>query len=288
MCPSALVLVARTLLVCNWAVNGFSWFVPGPWRGRWYVPRVGAREVRALLSPEELPLYLRLAERLHDDLRAADGAGGARLPSERQLAERYETSRVTIRAALGELRERGVLVSLPARGWALAAPREEAVRARVLGFSDLAVQRGLRTHSRVLSAAVRPATTREAELLRTVAGADLFELRRLRYLNDLVIALEHNRLPLAVAPALATTDFGGTSLYDVLRSAEPSQAPRHADYSVEARIAHDEERELLEISGPVPILSATQLTFNQDGVPIELTVQAYRGDRYTFHASITD
>jgi len=252
---------------------------------------VGVREVKALLSPDELPLYLRLAERLTEDLRAADGEGGARLPSERQLAERYETSRVTIRAALGELRERGLLVSLPARGWALAAApaaRGQAPGARVLGFSDLAAQRGLRTRSRVLSAAVRPATTREAELLRTVAGADLFELRRLRYLNDLVIALEHNRLPLTVAPALATTDFSATSLYDVLRAAVPAQTPRHADYSVEARNAHAEERDLLEISGPVPILAATQLTFNQDAVPIELTVQAYRGDRYTFHASITD
>jgi len=251
------------------------------------VREVGVREVKALLSPDELPLYLRLAERLSADLRAADGAGGARLPSERQLAERYGTSRVTIRAALGELRERGLLVSLPARGWALAA-QAQAPGPRVLGFSDLAAQRGLRTRSRVLSSSVRPATSREAELLRTVAGADLFELRRLRYLNDLVIALEHNRLPLAVAPALATTDFGATSLYDVLRAAEPGQTPRHADYSVEARNAHAEERELLEISGPVPILAATQLTFNQDAVPIELTVQAYRGDRYTFHASITD
>jgi GntR family transcriptional regulator len=247
--------------------------------------------VRALLTPDELPLYLRLAERLLADLQAADGAGGARLPSERQLAERYEASRVTIRAALGELRERGVLVSLPARGWALAAPpgvREEARGARVLGFSDLAGQRGLRTRSRVLSSAVRPATVREAELLRTVAGAELFELRRIRYLNDLVIALEHNRLPLAVAPAMATTDFTETSLYDVLRAAVPSQAPRYADYSVEARHAEGDEHRHLELSGPVPILAATQLTFNQAGVPIELTFQAYRGDRYTFHASITD
>jgi GntR family transcriptional regulator len=249
---------------------------------------VGVREVRALLSPDELPLYLRLAERLSEDLRAAAGAGGARLPSERQLAERYETSRVTIRAALGELRERGLLVSLPARGWALAATPAQTPGPRVLGFSDLAAQRGLRTRSRVLSATVRPATSREAELLRTVAGADLFELRRVRYLNDLAIALEHNRLPLAVAPALATTDFGTTSLYDVLRAADPPQTPRHADYSVEARNAHAEEREHLDITGPVPILAATQLTFNQDAVPVELTVQAYRGDRYTFHASITD
>jgi GntR family transcriptional regulator len=242
-----------------------------------------------LLGPEALPLYLRLADRIEEDLRASGGADGARLPSERQLAERYETSRVTIRAALGELRERGLLVSLPARGWALAtAPKTSGAGGRVLGFTDLAHQRGLTMRSRVLAAAVRPATVREAELLRTVAGADLFELRRVRYLNDLAIALEHNRLPLAVAPALATTDFTARSLYDVLREATPEQRPHYADYSVEARNASPEERDQLDITGPVPILAATQLTFNQAAVPIELTIQAYRGDRYTFHASITD
>lgn len=243
-----------------------------------------------LLHPDDLPLYLRLADRLQDDLRLADGAAGARLPSERQLAERYDTSRVTIRAALGELRERGVLVSLPARGWALAAPpaAETGRAGQVFGFTDLAAERGLRTRSEVLATTVRAATVREAELLRTVAGADLFEMRRIRFLNDVAIALEHNRLPLAVAPALAAADFSSTSLYEVLRASTPPQRPRRADYSVEARNAREDERTHLGITGPVPILAATQLTFNQDEEPIELTVQAYRGDRYTFHASITD
>lgn len=252
---------------------------------------LAAVETSPLIGPEAMPLYLRLADRIEDDLRAVDGADGARLPSERQLAERYETSRVTIRAALGELRERGMLVSLPARGWAVAAapkPRGAGTAGRVMGFSDLAAQRGLTMRNEVLSSGVRPATVREAELLRTVPGADLFEMRRLRFLNELVIAVEHNRLPLAVAPALASTDFSSRSLYDVLREASPKQQPHYADYSVEARNATDEERTLLAIDGPVPILAATQLTFNQEGVPVELTVQAYRGDRYTFRASITD
>ncbi len=245
---------------------------------------------KPLLGPDALPLYLRLADQIRVDL-GSDGAGGARLPSERQLAERYAVSRVTIRAALSELRDRGLLVSLPARGWALAAelgvPRPGSVK-RVLGFADLAGQRGLRIRSRVLSTGVRPATVREAELLRTVAGTELFEMHRIRYLNDLAIAVEHNRLPLAVAPALARVDFSEHSLYAVLRQADPPQQPHYADYAVEARNATDEERAQLEITGPVPILAANQLTFNTDGVPIEWTIQAYRGDRYTFHASITD
>ncbi len=248
--------------------------------------------VSPLFGADARPLYQRLADDIRADLLREPSAGGTRLPSERALVERFGVSRVTVRAALNELKAQGVLVSLPARGWAVAQGVLEGAgrlgRDHVQGFADLATQRGLRMRSRVLETAIRPATVREADLLRTAPGVELFEMRRVRYLDDLAIALEHNRLPLSIAPAIADADFSGTSLYALLRAADPPQVPRYADYSVEARNATSDERELLEIEGPVPILSATQLTFNQDNRPIEYTVQAYRGDRYTFHASITD
>lgn len=238
------------------------------------------------------PLYERLADEIRAELARGSTADRSRLPSERRLVERFGVSRVTVRAALNELKAQGVLVSLPARGWAVAPGTLEGAarlgRDHVQGFADLAAARGLRMRSRVLETTTRPATVQEAEALRTAPGVVLFEMHRVRYLNDLAVAVEHNRLPLSLAPAMAETDFAEASLYALLRAGDPPQVPRYADYSVEARNATDTERELLEINGPVPILSATQLTFNQDNEPIELTVQAYRGDRYTFHASITD
>ncbi|PFG34888.1 GntR family transcriptional regulator [Sanguibacter antarcticus] len=252
----------------------------------------GEHTSSALLGIDERPLYERLAADIRAELEREATPAGARLPSERRLVERFNVSRVTVRSALNELKAQGVLVSLPARGWAVAPGTLEGAgrlgRAHVQGFTDLARTRGLTMRSRVLEQSVRPATVQEAEQLRTAPGVPLFELRRLRYLNGLAIALEHNRLPLSVAPDLSEANFSEASLYELLRAATPSQVPRYADYSVEARNATDTERELLEIEGPVPILSATQLTFNQENQPIELTVQAYRGDRYTFHASITD
>lgn len=246
----------------------------------------------SLLDVDAQPLYLRLADDIRADLLRESATAGTRLPSERRLTERFGVSRVTVRAALNELKTQGVLVSLPARGWAIAPGVLEGAnrlgRDHVQGFSDLAAQRGLPTRSRVLETTIRPATVHEADALRTVPGIELFEMRRIRYLSDIAIAVEHNRLPLSAAPAMAKTDFSEVSLYWLLRTAHPPQRPRYADYSVEARNATEEERELLEIEGPVPILSASQLTFNQDDQPIEWTLQAYRGDRYTFHASITD
>ncbi|WP_037344755.1 GntR family transcriptional regulator [Sciscionella sediminilitoris] len=251
---------------------------------------------RGLFADDALPLYERTAARLLDDLHATAPRAGDRLPSERALATRYGVSRVTLRAALAELESRGIVCPTSSRGWFIAdieesvtEPAQPTISApQIQGFADYAQAHGLKTSSQILRSSVRPATVAEAEQLRIAPGAELFDLLRLRLLDGLLVVLEHNRLPLAVCPALAETDFSTASLYATLRAADPPQLPRVADYSAEARHPTPSERELLETGETMPMLVATQLTFNQADRPIELTVQVYRGDRYRFRASITN
>lgn len=247
---------------------------------------------RGAITSSAGPLSHQVANRLWDEVVADRARAGDRLPSERTLADRYGVSRVTVRAALGELEGRGLVQVSAARGWSVvvgAAPVVgDATGHTVQGFADYAAERGLSSRSAVLESGVRPASVAEAERLRVAPGVELFTMRRLRYLDELVVALEVNRLPLRLCPALASTDFEQASLYATLRAGNPPQLPRVADYSVEARHPDADERALLEITGAVPLLVADQLTYNQDGRPLEWTTQAFRGDRYRFRASITD
>ncbi|PRX64169.1 GntR family transcriptional regulator [Nonomuraea fuscirosea] len=258
----------------------------------WYASGMPPSFPQGLLSDDALPRYVRIASQLWSDITAGGAKPGDRLPSERSLATRYAVSRDTLRAALAELASRGLLEPAAARGWFVTGAEEQAPTPTgghtVEGFADYALKHGLPTRSRVLESGARPATVKEAETLRIGPGAALFEMRRLRYLDGLVVVLEHNRVPLALCPALADTDFTAASLYATLRGADPAQFPRVADYSVEARQPQAHERDLLEIDDGTPVLVAEQLTFNQDGRPLELTIQVYRGDRYRFRASITD
>jgi len=242
---------------------------------------------QGVLDPDALPLFLRTARRIGEELVAARAQPGDRLPSERALAERYGVSRDTLRAALTEMQKRGVVDAQPGRGWFLLARKDPPPTRQVPGFADFARASGLTPRSRVLSSQVRPATVTEAETLRIAPGSELFELHRLRYLDGLLIAAEHNRLPMSLCPQLADTDFDEASLYATLRGATPPQVPVVADYSVEARPPNDGEASLLEIDASVPLLVATQLTYNQNERPLELTIATYRGDRYRFRASIS-
>ncbi|WP_433281426.1 GntR family transcriptional regulator [Pseudonocardia xinjiangensis] len=243
---------------------------------------------RGALDPNSVPLYERVAGQLWDDLRAGGARSGDRLPSERVLTDRYHVSRVTLRSALALLAERGAVQAAASRGWFVAGEMTTATAtAHVEGFADYARKHRIPTSAKVLMSRVRPCTVQEAQRLRIAPGEDLFEMRRLRFLNDMVVVLEHNRLPLALCPALPDTDFTQKSLYATLLVADPPQIPRRAEYAVEARPPNRQERRVLELDGTsVPVLMARQLTYSQHGHPLELTDQAYRGDRYQFRASI--
>jgi GntR family transcriptional regulator len=242
-----------------------------------------------------LPLYGRVANRMLADLRDSSVRKGDKLPSERLLSERYGVSRVTLRSALNELRRLGVLSSAAARGWfveavepLLTAPAGSRPGATVQGFADSAASRGLRAEATVLATLVRPCSVEESTTLRIAPGAALFELRRLRFLDGLVVVSEWNRIPLQLAPTLPTIDFCRASLYTTFRNQAPPQIPCVADYSVEARRPSPDECAQLQIEDATPLLVATQLSYNEAGRPLDLTVAAYRGDRYRFTASITN
>lgn len=61
-------------------------------------------------------LYVRVADHLAARISAAELAPGYRLPSERDLADTYQVAVGTIRQALDELRSRGLVATLPAKG----------------------------------------------------------------------------------------------------------------------------------------------------------------------------
>ncbi len=236
-----------------------------------------------LLKVPAQPRYLAVARALEEEL--ANGAldAGDRLPAERELCRQLRVSRVTIRRALAELRSRGLIESAGSRGWFVAA-RSVGETNVLVSFSDMARARGLRPSSRVLEAATRPSTLHEAEQLSLAPGAPLFQLRRLRFLDAVALGLEVTRIPVAIAPALADTDFSQTSLYDQLRAA--GVIPTRADYDVQAVAADSDQVELLGVARGAPLLCTQAVTFDQSARPIELSRSLFRGDRYRFRTTL--
>lgn len=241
------------------------------------------RPAGPLALSDAQPLYAKVLRELNAEIAQGSARPGDRLPGERELCKHFRVSRVTIRRALAELRDRGVIEAEGTRGWFVTASALGEPNA-LMSFSEMARSRGLAPNSRVLRAEVRPATIDEAEGLRVAPGTELFDLERVRMLDGVSVALEHSRVPLQIAPSLPTADLAAGSLYDTLR--RDGVTPTSADYVLQAIAAESRQAGLLEVKRGAPLLMATATSHDAKGKPIELSCSIFRGDRYRFRTTL--
>lgn len=232
---------------------------------------------------QDKPRYSAIADELAKRIEDGTLPQGAQLLGERELCKLFDASRVTLRKALVDLRDRGLIAADSSRGWFVCTPMVGEPNALV-SFSEMAVNRGLKASSIVISSAVRAASIDEADDLRVAPGSELFELKRVRRLDGVPVGIEHSRIPHKLAPTLATVDFARTSLYEELDRA--GVRPTFSAYAIQAIAASKEDAALLGVTPQTPLLAANAVTHLKDGRPVEISHSLFLGDRYRFHATL--
>jgi GntR family transcriptional regulator len=241
-------------------------------------------------SESERPLdrlqlrYQHVKEQLAGEIERGRRRAGSRMPPERALAEHFGVSRVTLRRALDELARAGV-VARSGTGWVVASTAIGEPPNMLMSFSEMAASRGLQPGGRVLERHARPATIEEAEAFGLAPGAPLFELERLRSMDDVPILVDRTRVPLSLAPGLDELDLEETSLYEVLEE-RFGMRPARARFTVDAIAADERRAALLGLEPGQPLLRCQQQTEDETGRQIELCEMVYRGDRYRFRATL--
>jgi GntR family transcriptional regulator len=244
----------------------------------------------AATSQGERPLdrlqlrYQYVIEQLAEEIERGRRPPGSRMPPERALAEHFGVSRVTLRRALDELARAGVVARSGAR-WVVASTAIGEPPNVLMSFTEMAASRDLKPGGRVLDRRARPATIEEAETLGLAPGAPLFELERLRSMDDVPILVDRTRIPLSLAPGLDEIDLRETSLYDVLEE-RFGMRPARARFTVDAIAADERRAALLGLEPGEPLLRCQQQTEDESGRQIELCEMVYRGDRYRFRATL--
>jgi GntR family transcriptional regulator len=208
-----------------------------------------------------------------------------RIPGERVLAQQLGVSRATVRQVLTTMARTGLLRASANRGWFVAAASFSEGPNTLISFSDSARERGLTPAASVLRQAVRPATLDEAEILGLAPAAAVFEIERLRGMNDIPVGIEYSCLSLAQVPGLDMTDLTDCSLFEVL-SERYDLVPTRCDYEVQAQAASPRHADLLGIEPGFPVLVGQQTTFDQHERPLISGQTTYRGDAYRFKASL--
>jgi GntR family transcriptional regulator len=225
-----------------------------------------------------IPKYYRLKEHLVELIESL--GPGSPLPPERTLAERYETSRTTVRQALAELVVEGRLNRIQGKGTFVAKPKVSQELQLVSYTQDLS-HHGLHPETRILEIGYLSADERMAGLLGIRPGGRVLRIHRLRLADGEPISIDTSNLPARRFPGLRKELPRHRSLYETLGTAYDVHLDE-AEETIETVLASPHDAALLGVDVGLPMLLLSRHAFDTDGEPVEWAQSLYRGDRYKF------
>ncbi len=202
---------------------------------------------------------------------------GASLPTEAELCARFGVSRMTVRQALQELANAGLVDRQRGRGTFVAVRPMHRRPGLFLSFTEEMARRGLTAGSRLIAASMAPARAEEVADLGLPPGSDVVRVRRVRLADGTPIAYEDA----AVVPehrAVLDDDLEHGSLHQALGRLGVTAAA--ASGTVTARLARRSEVQMLDLPTHAALLVELRLLFDRHGRPFERTESRYVADRY--------
>jgi GntR family transcriptional regulator len=237
--------------------------------------KVSMAAARAL----ERPLYAQLKEALVEEVARGTFKPGDRIPSHRELCVRYHMSHMTVRRAITELVNEGVLHAVSGKGLYVSEPKQDADAGALTSFHDDMIRRGMTGDARTLESYMVSASTALAQIIGIEPGAPVAFMRRLFMANNKPIAISMAYLNYGLCPGILDRELVAGSLFATLRDIyglRLSSGKRTA----EAVLADPEQADLLGMQMPASLLLVEQLTFLDSGQAVEYGRMFFRGDRY--------
>jgi len=231
-----------------------------------------------------MPLYFQVATRIEKAILDGTLSAGSRLENEIALGERLGLSRPTVRRAIQELVDKGLLVRR--RGIGTQVVHGQVTRGVELTslYEDLETS-GKKATTKLLSLATIKATAKDAKHLGVDIGDDILWIRRVRYADNVPVSILENYLPTDFTD-ISVDDLSRHGLYQLLRARGVNL--RVAKQRIGARKANVDEAKLLEIDKGSALLTMDRTAYDNNGRAIEYGHHCYRPDLYSFEVTLVE
>ncbi len=240
----------------------------------------------AVFSADDgLPLYLQLSSLIRRCIASGLVKPGDQLPSEAELCKHFAISRSTVRQALKELEEQGLILRRQGMGSFVAEPKLYRRTENIYSFTSEAVAMGRTPSSRLLSfEVIRPS----AEIRRLMEIRDetveVYRFTRIRLVDEVPLMLETSHYPCYIFSGLTRELVQSHSFYSLLL--ERGVTPGMATDVYEAIRLDRSEADLLATKAGSAGFYHQRITRSEDGAVFELTQSVMRGDRTKLEVTI--
>lgn len=234
---------------------------------------------------DRLPKYYILKKELLKKIESGEYMEGMMLESERELMERYQFSRITVRKALDELVNEGYLYRIQGKGTYVKGEEHTQNLFNLSSCTDDVKRLGRVPFKKTICSDKFPAESKMARYLHISAEDQVFMFGRVTYADQEPLNYTITYLPEKIFPGLDQYDLEKRSLYDIIRTDYQVKITK-ARRTIEAVLPYADIAGYLEISEQTPVILFHCITYgivHGKEVPIETFRCYYRTDQYKFY-----
>jgi DNA-binding GntR family transcriptional regulator len=228
------------------------------------------------LKDLHIPYYLRLRDILAGKIESGLLLPHNKLPSERELKDSYDITRVTVRQALMQLESEGLIYRLIRRGWYVSPPRLFYDPTKSTGFIENVSSQGRVPETVILSKTEMAASDWVNRSMDIAVGAPVNLLRRRRLIDGRAVLVEHINVNPELCPGLLDLSLE-CSLTEIFKEQYGITISRTVINMYPAPLNGTQAEELQVVAG-TPCLYLTRASYDQHDNIIEFDQEFWRHD----------
>lgn len=228
-------------------------------------------EPKKLNRKNKIPLYLQLISVFHDNIKAGIWKEGQKLPSEKELAEQYGVSVITVRLALENLSEESVINKIQGKGSFVNKSPDSKYNLRfsdLKSFTEKQSQLNYNAGARLLGVKKRRAARYEANIFEIPEDGNVVEIIRIRTVNDIPTMISTMVVNEELGNWLSEQELSG-SVYDLLR--KRGIILKVGKETIEAAMPTKEQSKILSLPLNTPVLLSERISYDEHGNVIYIT-----------------
>ena len=225
-----------------------------------------------------IPAYYQLMSEIKNKISSGIWPVGHCIDSERTLAEDNNVSRMTVRQAIGELVQEGLLTREKGKGTFVCEPKLK--QKNIMSFSEIMKNSGADFKTKVT---VFEKISIEEEFTIDFESKELYKIERLRIVNNIIVAIETIYIPCDFVPNIDKEKLEA-SFYELLKSNNITMD--NSEASVVAVLSDDSYKELFNVNEDIPLLKMHSKNYDSENNLIFMEESIYRSDKYVLEIDI--
>lgn len=229
-----------------------------------------------------IPLYFQVAQKIESAIMAGDLPAGSRLENEVSLGERLGLSRPTVRRAIQDLVDKGLLVRRRGIGTQVVHGNKTQVLNLGSIYEDLE-RNGREPSTKLLKYEVAYADSTLADRLGVEKRSSVLHIKRIRFANKKPLTLMENWLP-AEFTNITEPELSKYGLYQILRLR--GITIQISKQTIGARMPNSEERSLLNLDSSSAVLTMHGIAYNNAGHAIDYGTHVFNPALYSVDVTV--